>query len=111
MSLPVYPDLPLDEASKITGIRHGRLIGQTMDGSIAQTVTYPGEKLNFRAVHSYLVKAQWEALEQFYRDNLYTPFDMELDGVLRHWLFTAPPLAFTWLSPTLRTYTVDLWEL
>ncbi|MDR0769928.1 MAG: hypothetical protein LBE75_01820 [Burkholderiales bacterium] len=112
MSLPVYPDLPRDVSSRITNIRDGRMIGQTVDGSPVLTLAHQNEKYDYRIVHSYLNQERWTVLQEFYEANRYTSFEWFFDGRLRTWKFLKKPIwAWATEAEILRTYTVDLVEL
>jgi len=110
MSLPVYPAIPMDRVSRITGVRSGRSTVVTMEGNIAQTVSHPNEKLNYRLSHTLQHAEHWQALEAFYAANKYTRFEANLDGVTRAWEFVEKPL-YTEPYRFIRQYTVDLREV
>ena len=112
MSLPVYPDLPIDVSSRVVRIRDGRASNVTVDGTIVLTLAHENERYDIRLVHSWLVAARWAELLAFYEDNRYTSFLFEFDGAERVWKFSAKPL-WVWSSTSqiYRTYTVDLMEV
>jgi hypothetical protein len=110
MSLPNYPEIPFDVSSRAVATRSGRSIVTTTDGTVAQTLTHPHERLDFRVIHTLIHAAHWEALEQFYEDNRYNRFYGNFDGVERAFEFVARPLP-TLIYRAGRQYTVDLREV
>jgi len=110
MSLPVYPDLPYDASSKITGIRDGRSTVTTTDGTVTTTLAHENEKYNFRLVHSWMNAARQQQIEAFYEANRYTPFEWALNGKARVWKYAKKPMSAE-QATGYRTYTVDLVEV
>ncbi|MCL2297810.1 MAG: hypothetical protein FWC38_05970 [Proteobacteria bacterium] len=80
MSVPRYPDLPIDADTWPT-YKDGRLLDESMDGIEAERLIWPGQRIaRLTLTHPFLNDSEVQQLFDFYSANPFTPFELSFRG-------------------------------